>query len=528
MARRARILKDEFASGINPLPLSPRIQQTQKPKQSFGFAHWMMRVPEECEHAGSQLAADPVHDLRVALRRCRSMADGLMAIDPDPAWKEMKKAGKTLFQSLGELRDVQVMMEWVQKLGPAEDPETQALMALLTTREQEHKLTAGEAIRKFDVHQWRKWSRELPRRAARVKPGSLVFKHLALERWTTAHNLHRRAMRSLSQAALHQLRIGIKRFRYIVENFLPEQHQAWSSQLKNLQDLLGDVHDLDVLWDTATEVNAFGTAESRARWQAILHEAREKRVEQYREQMIGPQSPWQLWRAELPQGPQIQLAAMTRLRLWSAYLDPDVAHSRRVAVLARQLFDGLARVDLAPVSPNQDLRSTLQAAALMHGAGRSKRDKGHHKHSYGLIRRLTPPLGWSASQVQMAAAAARFHRGALPTLRHKALSDFALDQKKVVLQLAGILRFANVLDSQTDGHIQHVSIEEKDKVLTVSATGYAPWTRAAEEIAGSAYLLGLVLRRPIVLKSATGRKPRSSKTLKPIPLRKQQPRKSPQ
>jgi len=45
--------------------------------------------------------ADPVHDLRVALRRCRSLADGLMALDPDPDWKAMKKAGRRLFQRLG-------------------------------------------------------------------------------------------------------------------------------------------------------------------------------------------------------------------------------------------------------------------------------------------------------------------------------------------------------------------------------------------------------------------------------------------
>ena len=209
------------------------------------------------------------------------MADGLMAIDPDPAWKNMKKAGKALFRSLGDLRDVQVMMDWVQKLAPPDDPETQALLALLAKRELEHKLTAGEAIRNFDIRQWNKWSRELPRRAARVRPGSLVFKHLALERWTEAHDLHRRAMRTRSQVALHQLRIGIKRFRYIVENFLPQQHEAWSAELKNLQDLLGDVHDLDVLWATATEVNAFASAESRARWQAIVYEARDKRVERY-------------------------------------------------------------------------------------------------------------------------------------------------------------------------------------------------------------------------------------------------------
>ena len=80
----------------------------------------MLRVLEECEHVSADFAADPVHDLRVSLRRCRSLADGLMALDPDPNWKAMKKAGKRLFQRLGDLRDVQVMMEWVEKLRPSE------------------------------------------------------------------------------------------------------------------------------------------------------------------------------------------------------------------------------------------------------------------------------------------------------------------------------------------------------------------------------------------------------------------------
>jgi len=38
----------------------------------------MERVLEECDRAAVDLAGDPVHDLRVALRRCRSLADGLM------------------------------------------------------------------------------------------------------------------------------------------------------------------------------------------------------------------------------------------------------------------------------------------------------------------------------------------------------------------------------------------------------------------------------------------------------------------
>jgi hypothetical protein len=56
-----------------------------------------------------------------------------------------------------------------------------------------------------------------------------------------------------------------------------------------------------------------------------------------------------------------------------------------------------------------------------------------------------------------------------------------------------------------------VSIEAKDKVLIISAQGFTAWTRAAEEIAGSAYLLSLVLRRPIVVKSAPTRKPAAAK-----------------
>src|SRR5579864_8418549 len=79
----------------------------------------MLRVLEECDHVAADFGADPVHDLRVSLRRCRSLADGMMAMDPDPQWKAMKKAGKRLFQRLGALRDIQIMMEWIEKLAPS-------------------------------------------------------------------------------------------------------------------------------------------------------------------------------------------------------------------------------------------------------------------------------------------------------------------------------------------------------------------------------------------------------------------------
>ena len=82
------------------LPSTPR---PTRPKKVTGLRYWMLQVLEECEHVSADFGADPVHDLRVALRRCRSLADGLSALDPNPDWKAMKKAGKRLFQRLGVL-----------------------------------------------------------------------------------------------------------------------------------------------------------------------------------------------------------------------------------------------------------------------------------------------------------------------------------------------------------------------------------------------------------------------------------------
>jgi exopolyphosphatase/guanosine-5'-triphosphate,3'-diphosphate pyrophosphatase len=483
------------------MPLAPiaPAKTSSKPASPLGFSHWMERVIHEWQRAGSDLAADPVHDLRVALRRCRSMADGLYAISSEKSFKDMKKAGKRIFSALGELRDLQVMTEWVEKLGPKDDPETKALLDELSKRETEKKTSAGDAMRSFDVRQWRRWSKELPRKSARLKRGSIAFKHLALERWTEAYALHRRAMHNRSQVALHQLRIGIKRFRYIVENFLPLQHEAWGPDLKELQDLLGDVHDLDVLWTTATQINAFANEESRVRWQQIVREAREKRIARYRERMVGPASLWRMWRKELPLGEQIEAAAMARLRLWASFLDPDFAHSQRVAALSAQLYQGLEQNGLNPQSEH-DARKILWAAALTHDVGRAKRDRAHHKVSYRWIQEMTPPLGWSVADLHLAGVVARFHRGALPQARHKALRGLATADRKLAVYLAGVLRLAVALDGRCDVPVDRLEVAAKDGCLEMSVAGYAPWTVTAQDVAAARHVLEVVLRRPILIK----------------------------
>jgi CHAD domain-containing protein/HD superfamily phosphodiesterase len=499
----------------------------------------MLRVLDECQHVSADFGSDPVHDLRVSLRRCRSLVDGLMALDPDPNWKMMKKAGKRLFQRLGALRDVQVMMEWVEKLHPAVArverahpfansgqalpaefpaqpngestpdagaPAAQSLLEILHRREQEQKLEAQAALEEFDRKQWRQWSKSLPARAARIRPGSALFKHLALERWTAARELHNRALRNRSQVAFHSLRIGIKRFRYIVENFLPVEHKAWSGDLKQIQDLLGEVHDLDVLWATAVSCQVFPDPHSRRRWHERILTERTKRIDLYRKKMVGPDSLWQVWRDALPQGKQIQALATRRMKLWANGLDPDFPHSERVASHALQLYDGLLTAGWQPAVDGVSARSSLLAAALLHDVGKSEGEKGHHKTSFDLIRAHGNPLGWKPEDLQRAAIVARFHRGVLPTRRHKILRDLLPDEQKATIQLAAILRLANAFDAGHDGQLRRIQIESDpiktkgNEALIIAAEGYSPLSASAQTIAAERHLLETVLHRPIVIR----------------------------
>jgi len=476
-------------------------------RKKAGLALWMERVLEECDRASLDFSADPVHDLRVALRRCRSMADGLRVMDPDPAWKEMKKAGRRLFRELGELRDAHVIEEWVHRLGDPADSVTNALLQFLTGREGQLKPQAAVALREFDRKQWRRWSASLPRRAARMRPGSVVFKHLALERWTEARELHARALRNRSQIAFHCLRIGLKRFRYIVEHFLPEQHAAWSADLKELQDLLGEVHDLDVLWATALRVNAFPDAESRSKWHTRILEERTRRIEKYRSKMVGKDSLWQVWRAQLPLGKQIESAALSRLKLWASFLDPDFKHSIHVSRLALQLYDGLVAQQTPANSESADQRTILRVAALLHDVGRSQKEKGHQKATYKLIERLAPPLSWSAEKMRRVGIVAGYHRGALPGVGQKTLAGLIQSQRQSVQKLAGILRLASAFDTDRDGHIQRLEVQKKNGFIEIAAQGYSPHQRMAEGIAAARHLLETIYRQPVVVKPLRAPRP---------------------
>ena len=233
-------------------------------------------------------------------------------------------------------------------------------------------------------------------------------------------------------------------------------------------------------------------------------------IERYREKMVGRQSLWRIWRAELPSGAQLRAAAMSRLRVWAGYLDPDFPHSQRVAQLALLLYDGLKDAGLMttdagaqnPGAPNleHDSRAVLQAAALMHDVGKAKGPKNHEKNSYRMIRGLARPLGWSARELELAAVVARYHRGALPRPRGKTMQLLELADRPIAMELAGVLRLANALDTR-HGNEPRLEVRLQDHFVVVRTAGYSALDRSAEDVAAGRHLLETVLRRPVLVRT---------------------------
>jgi CHAD domain-containing protein len=271
----------------------------ESPSKRIGLDVWMNRVLDLAEEVQNGWKSREVHDLRVALRRCRTMADALSEVNPDHGWRGLKKESRELFRALGALRDTQVEQEWLKKLSAPGDPVRRHLLKVLAASQKEHRLKARRALADFDRKDWRKSVPRLRDKAQFFPLESVVFQRLALTRLNDAAELYERARKGRSRIAWHRLRIGLKGFRYTLENFMPQRYAPWTADLKRIQDLLGEVHDLDVLRALIRRHRAKLPEADVLRWYERIEEARKARLEKFRSVVGGggKESRWLAWRA---------------------------------------------------------------------------------------------------------------------------------------------------------------------------------------------------------------------------------------
>jgi CHAD domain-containing protein len=271
---------------------------------------WMDRVIDRAAKVQRGFDIDDVHDLRVAIRRCRTMADALSEVSPSPGWRKLKKNSAPMFHALGELRDMQVMSTWVKQMGLARDPIRRRMLRMLAKREAHCRKAAGKALDAFNRKDWKKLSRKLASKDRFFPLGSVVFQRLALGRLNDAADLYQQARRTRSSAAWHRLRIAIKRFRYVVDNFLPQRYEVWADDLKRVQDLLGEVHDLDVLRAAIRRQASAVDSSAVAAWVHKIDAERKSRLAELNSKLSGPQSLWLTWRSGFPLGHRLVVAPL--------------------------------------------------------------------------------------------------------------------------------------------------------------------------------------------------------------------------
>ncbi|GAC1682809.1 MAG: hypothetical protein PVS2B2_21890 [Candidatus Acidiferrum sp.] len=455
---------------------------------------------KELEQLRRAPSPETVHDLRVAVRRCRSIAAMMEEVDPDASWQEMQNTARKLFRGLGELRDLQVMEEWVKKIGPKNDP-IRAQLELAFDKQKGGLLEATlRRAAKFDVKSWKRLEQRLLHRARLVPEGSPAAECLVLERYEEAKELHARAMRGEKAGPWHELRIGLKRFRYTTENFLPEHSAAWGENLKRLQDLLGDIHDMDVLAELVKRKAGAEQGEPREVWEKLLENERHERLQTYRQLTLGKTSLWQEWRHGLPHGKRLERASLARLRATARAMDPRPSRTTQVAGIAGRLFESIVRTKANPVLAESGMRKVFLAASRLQGVAAPKEGGSSRKAARKFLKKMALPPGWTAEERQLLTEAIRYHRGAEPRTKDQAFAKLSPQQQERVRGLAGVLRLARALRKCGVETCVGLRLETTMDALIVKAPNLQDTEETAVRLAAGKHLLERHLGRPLLVK----------------------------
>ncbi|MBE9609790.1 CHAD domain-containing protein [Chitinilyticum piscinae] len=179
-----------------------------------------------------------LHELRVAIRTLRAL---LPLRQPKARDRALRRRWRQMAKLTDAARDLDVLADLLAGL----QPQHPQLAALRSAAAREHRVVVAELSR-------RRWQGLL--QATRQRPEQkkgTTSKRFVRRRQKLQRQLRRQLPRlspASSSAAWHRLRLTIKRLRYLQEaGALLAQPPAPAGQLKKLQTLLGELHDLDNL-----------------------------------------------------------------------------------------------------------------------------------------------------------------------------------------------------------------------------------------------------------------------------------------
>ena len=230
---------------------------------------------------------EAVHDLRVALRRTRTVLEVGRPVLGRFQADEVRRALKQVMDATGALRDEEVQRALIASLGVAH-PDVAHWLEGRLRRELRLRRALVRMVRAGTLEQGQRLLEALL--AFRVNPARdrklTKFARRAVDRARRGVD-RRRDAPTADAEALHELRIAYKRLRYTVETFadaLPSDLAVLAQPAARLQGRLGDLHDVDVAIGCVRRARSV-SPEGRAELLAALGRERDARVASYRKEI---------------------------------------------------------------------------------------------------------------------------------------------------------------------------------------------------------------------------------------------------
>lgn len=223
--------------------------------------HWLREAEEAHGRLGDHRDPEALHDFRVAARRLRSTLRAYRReLRPRVRGRHRRRL-RALAEATGQARDVQVQLAWLTERAPRTRGAERTALRWLETRRSarlpEAEARAAEALDGFPRLR-RTLERRLRRYRGDVHPddprGGPPFRRTAAEHLEAAAGSLMEALAAVEdvtrQDEAHRARILAKRVRYLLEplsDAIPGGREA-VREVRRLQDALGDMHDLHLLW----------------------------------------------------------------------------------------------------------------------------------------------------------------------------------------------------------------------------------------------------------------------------------------
>lgn len=214
-----------------------------------------------------RLEAEPIHQMRIGVRRLRAVLRVFESTVADAAWaSELDTSGRWLAHALGTVRDLDVLRA---RLRSATDPrDRRALLPLERILEERHR--EAQAAMKLALRSLLFAELERQLQAGSLSPAvTLRADASVLELVATdVRDAWKRLSRSASRlkvgdeaTAFHDVRKMAKRLRYATESIAdelpPERRESarmFLKQLKKLQEALGELQDSHVAAQTVEHI----------------------------------------------------------------------------------------------------------------------------------------------------------------------------------------------------------------------------------------------------------------------------------